>query len=364
MQLFPFYWKLKVHKKFGVHITLVEFHLPSTVTCNQGAVLLGYFRDIRDVKYCGKRAPWTMAYRLPYVYVTVLASQINKIPYGFYFKLLYEANDRESSIINILYKKTYIGNSQFTFPMSGNQYTKPRLFTQTYHFMALVYQVICVWLSHNKDIKLYDGPGPLSKAVNITQEHLGDVCFSRFIGYAEILKYNVSLRDIPYGMINSESNTLGLCEKSIGDDNRSLHFTARDTGGGVHCSWTMDRKFDEMQIHHISFQGFDMFSFYSSTFSLVSVGICQYGGLHVLFEDEYRGDIFDPFPLCNNIYNRPKILLPIRRKIKRAYVIFTTFDQYSTGHMEVALMHFPECELYTTSWGTRRCTGKQSQKKL
>ena len=216
--------------------------------------------------------------------------------------------------------------------------------------MALVHQVFCVWLVHNKDIKLYDGPGPLSRAVNITQENIGVVCFSRFMGYAEILSESFVSGDIDYWIKHSESYSLGLCEKSIADDNSSLHFTARDTGSGVHCSWTIDHEFDEMQIHHISFQGFDMFSFHTDMFSIISVGICQYGGLHVLFEEEATGDIFDPFPLCNSIYNRPKLLLPIRRKIKRAYVIFTTFDQYSTGHMEVALMRFPECELYTVNF--------------
>ena len=92
-----------------------------------------------------------------------------------------------------------------------------------------------------------------------------------------------------------------------------------------------------------------MFSFHSDRLSAVRLGICQYGGLHVLFEEE-----FDPFPLCNSIYNRPKLLLPlsVREKIKfqRAYLIFTTFDQYSTGHMEVALMRFPECKLLTVNF--------------
>ena len=54
---------------------------------------------------------------IPYVYaLTVIAPQITKIPYGFYFKMTYEAIDRESSIINVLFKKTYIGTKQFSLP--------------------------------------------------------------------------------------------------------------------------------------------------------------------------------------------------------------------------------------------------------
>ena len=97
MQLLPYYWMFKVHSQFGVHVTLLQFHLPSTVSCHQGAVLVGVSRDPNtEVKYCGKRTPWTMAYHRSYVYVTVLTPKINKIPYGFYFKMIYEAIDVKS----------------------------------------------------------------------------------------------------------------------------------------------------------------------------------------------------------------------------------------------------------------------------
>ena len=101
---------------------------------------MGVSRDPNTgVKYCGKRAPWTMAYHRSYVYVTVLAPKINKIPYGFYFKMIYEAIDVKSPFIEVLYKKVYVGREQFTFMMFGNHYVKPQLFTHTYHFMALVH---------------------------------------------------------------------------------------------------------------------------------------------------------------------------------------------------------------------------------
>ena len=81
---------------------------------------------------------------------------------------------------------------------------------------------------------MHDGPGPLSRAVDITHEDLGKVCFSRFMGCAEISRYSILNDNITYWIKNAESYSLGLCEKSIGDDNSSLHFTARDTGAGVH----------------------------------------------------------------------------------------------------------------------------------
>ena len=273
--------------------------------------------------------------------------------------MIYEAIDMKSPFIKTLLKKVYIGTEKFLFLFFGNHCMKPPRFSHTYNFMALVHQVFCIRLSHDKDIKLYDGPGPLSRPVNITHEDLDEVCFSRYMGYAEILRYNISMGDIPYWINSSESYSLGLCEKTIGDDNSTLHFTARDTGAGVHCSWRIDHMFDEMQIHDISFKGYDMFSFHANYWSdqfsdwmSVSLGICQYGGLHVVYEQESIGiQFFDQFSLCNSIYNRPKLLLPdSRRKGQRAYVIFTTFEQYSTGHMEVTLMRFPACELYTVSF--------------
>ena len=349
-------WSLKVYPRFGIHITFVEFHLPCSMICAQGHVRLAAMRSGRDVTaYCGKRAPWTISYRENHMVFFVRTGRGQAIPYGFYFKLLYEAIDVESPFIVKMYKQLIIGESRYKFyyydrsAMSGNRYTiPPQPIKHTYHFMTSMLQVTCIQLSRNRDMKLYDGPGPLSRVMNITNKALNKTCFSRYMGYAEISHHNGSLADITYWVEKAESVSFGLCQNS--SDNGSLHFQARDTGSGVHCIWTLNHQLDEMLIHHVSYQGYDMLSFVSYYKLIREVEICQYGGLHMLFEEARTGKISDPFPLCNKIYNKPKILMPLRQKVKCTYVIFSSFDKYSTGQMEMSLKRFPECELFTVNF--------------
>ena len=372
MQLVPSKWILNVYFQFGVHITFREFNLPCTKQCDQLAVSVGssmhtVWNELWKFKFCGKRAPWSMSQSQPSVNIAV-TSQSDKISYGVHFMLLYEAIDIKSPLIekvhaNFLYKAPVYANvpnflhkvpiyaNLSTVIMFGNQYRTPQHIIHTYHFTARAFrlEVICIKFSRDMDIKLFDGPGPLSRAVNITHKNLNtEFCFSRFLGYAEISHHNMASAGITYWVKKSGSYSLGSCQRSIDyPNNESFHFKARDTGAGVHCLWAADHKFEELQIRHMFYQGYDMH--FDSLNSL-----CQYGGLHVFFEIDLSLDhgmrfaFHLPFiSYCTSINQKPTI--PFDTKISfpiaRTYILFTTFDKYSTGHMEVSLMQ-SDCEVY------------------
>ena len=201
MQLVPSQWILNVFFQFGVHITFHEFNLPCTRHCDQVAVLVGssmdtLWNELWESKFCGKRAPWSMSQSQPYVNI-IVTSQADKIPYGIHFMLLYEAIDIKSPLIekvraNFMFRRLV---------MFSNHYRAPRRITHTYHFTGRAYipYIPCIRFSHDMDIKLFDGPGPLSRAVNITHKDLNtEFFFSRFLGYAEISHPNMSSAGITY----------------------------------------------------------------------------------------------------------------------------------------------------------------------
>ena len=79
MQLVPYYWMLKVHSEFVVHVTLLEFHLPSSVTCHHGAVLVESFRnpntgglDIVENEHLGQWHTTVLMYMLQYLLLNIL----------------------------------------------------------------------------------------------------------------------------------------------------------------------------------------------------------------------------------------------------------------------------------------------------
>ena len=349
MQLVPYNWIFSVYSQFGVHLTFPDFHLPYTRDCHNVAVSVGngistLWTELWRFGFCGKRAPWSMAYSQPYANITV-ASQVGKIPYGAHFMLIYEAIDAKSPFIekvcaNFMADSKLRGHTTF-----GNQYTTPQRIIHTYHFAARSYrfEVICISFSQDLDLKLYDGPGPLSRAVNITDKERSKFCFSRYRGYAEMYLTNVSSGSIAYTVNKSESFSLGFCQKSIHyPANESWHFQANDTGTGVHCIWTIDHKFEVMQIHHMLFAGYDALIFDSSPYTYSSV--CHYGGLQVIMEFLDYDRVFSFVSLCSSNYNKPSIPHGIYPDV-RIYLLFTTFDKYSTGSMEVSLIR-SDCKFY------------------
>ena len=353
MQLIPSQWIFNVYFQCGVHITFREFHLPCTRRCDQVAVLVGPSMDtvwnkLWKSKFCGKRAPWSMSQSQPYVIITV-TSQSGKISYGIHFMLLYEAIDIKSPLIEKEHANFMFYVQLSTLIKFGKKYRAPRHIIHTYHFTACdALEVVCIRFSHDMDIKLFDGPGPLSRAVKSTHKNLNELCFSRFLGYAEISHHNMS-SNITYWVKEAKSYSLGLCQRSIGYlDNESLHFTAHDTGAGVHCLWTTDHILDEMQVHHMLYQGYDMHFVNLSS-------LCQYGGLRVFLQIRSFNGYVVPFTsLCTSIYSKPTIPFHIVSvPMARIYVLFTSFHKYSTGYMEVTLRR-SDCVVYDVYFYTTK----------
>ena len=303
--------------------------------------------ELMKSKFCGKRAPWSMSQSQPYVNITV-TSQSGKIPYGVHFMLLYEAIDIKSPLIDIVHANKTLDKYTRSIPITlfGNQYRTPQHIIHTYYFFAPIirFEVICVSFSHDMDINLFDGPGPLSRAVNITHKDLNESCFSRFLGYAEVSYHNMASEGITYWTKKEKSYSLGSCQKSIDNNAKeSLHLKAHDTGSGVHCLWITKPirfKFYEMKIHHMSYQGYDMY--FNSLDSL-----CQYGGLYVYAKVFWLFGYNSPhLTLCTSIYNKPTIPFhTVLHQLTRIYVLFTAFHKYSTGHVEVSLVQ-SDCEAY------------------
>ena len=303
-----------------------------------------------DALFCGKRAPWAMAYKQPLVVVKVSGSPHITQLYGFFFALMYEATDVQSQLFYKTYNFYMFGTDLVAFFLSGNHYKKHHHNLHAYYVMAaFVHQVICITFSHNMDIKLHDGPGPLSKEVNIAKEEISKFCYSKPQGYVEIFHHNMSLNSssIKWEM-KVGSVSLGSCHmESAGyPHNGALHFKAHDAGSCVHCIWMIGHRPEEIQIHDISFQGYNMHSFLSFLSPIANVGIfdlCQYGGLHVLFEEAITNRVFKVLSFGSSFYNKPKIRLP-HEDVTKIYLLFTTFDKYSTGHVDVSIRH-SECGL-------------------
>ena len=126
--------------------------------------------------------------------------------------------------------------------------------------------------------------------------------------------------------------------------------SAQDTGFGVHCIWQIKGAPEEIQLEHVAFLGYNMLTFLSKSTrkDKLSLSSCEYGGFYILYtftgqrfnSHENRfvgGNPLTYLSLCNTINNKPSFRVWHVLNITATFLVFTTFEKYSTGSAEIFL---------------------------
>ena len=81
----------------------------------------------------------------------------------------------------------------------------------------------------------------------------------------------------------------------------------------------------------------------------LSLTSCEYGGFYILYtftEENFNihenrsvsGNPFTYLSLCNTINNKPSFRLWHQLNVTATFLMFTTFEKYSTGSAEISLV--------------------------
>ena len=152
------YWNIKVNKAFGVNVTIVEFDLDTSVSCEHVNLALHFLESNNkwctndDLKFCGSRPPWSTILPFSVIKVLLLQLYVIKVPLIY---LLYEPFDLALYQEIVMLIPSYItihGSVQARF--QGQSYY---WLLKTFIRARLRIQIMrCEWFRSN--ITLYDGP--------------------------------------------------------------------------------------------------------------------------------------------------------------------------------------------------------------
>ena len=173
-------------------------------------------------------------------------------------------------------------------------------------------------------------------------------CFGKFLGTALLSSNNK--REYFAWYTNVNINNQGVCKNDYFLNGHHA-LTAQDTGSGVHCIWQIKGAPEEIQLQHVAFLGYNMLTFktLSTRKDALSLTSCEYGGFYILYtftEENFNihenrsvsGNPFTYLSLCNTINNEPFFRLWHQLNVTTTFLVFTTFEKYSTGSAEISLV--------------------------
>ena len=351
----PLYYQFRVYSKYGMLFYFLEFNFPCLTRCAKAHMIIyinGNFRN--NLKYCGKRAPWRIAFGTSIQGVR----SSNLLWEDFNFIMEYTAIDRASPEMTKMKEiyVTFVPGDQRTIPIQYFPFHNDDNLSHdivSYMFVSHVLDKVCIEFVPANHTQLYNGPGRKSEMVQIAWEYYGRqylYCFQSFLGSAWL---SSNAQDNIKWNTTNNTDQHGSCTKYYSLGKR--HFSAQDNGNGAHCMWEIEEEPEEIHIEQVTFHGFNMFMFmttaYYDKYSLYSYffRICQYGGLYILYkhtreqwnhhEQRYvRGNAVTYLSLCTNVYNKPSIRLLHDVDIYATYLVFTTFQHYSSGSAEIVFL--------------------------
>ena len=148
--------------------------------------------------YCGKRAPWKLAFTSSSIILDVFSTNIFD---EFFFILTYEAIDHTLTEIKKLQTKFvhFMLGDRRTIALTHSPYGDDAQYMRQdivlFYFISHVLHSICINFTPDAYSVLYNGPGEMSHQVKFTEEQFGrnvSYCFSKFLGTALLPSSNKS----------------------------------------------------------------------------------------------------------------------------------------------------------------------------
>ena len=202
------------------------------------------------------------------------------------------------------------------------------------------------------NIKIYDGPGPMSPEISARTARVHLSSYQGFVIFFAGIRYNktdaykyannhsyINSRRIKWSSYSQNfNNILSDSKDSNSSHNKGLHF--RGTSG--RCWLQTDQS--SMTIHQMTFIGVNMLRHSPSS----RIPTCQYGDLFVVWVNPYPDfDSHNYITICSNVSH--KTTFPISNALIDLFktwsliLIFITFDGYSNGFVDITLGVDDEC---------------------
>ena len=349
-------WYINTYLTFDLQLNFHNFYLPYSKFCLMVhlTIIIRFYSHY--LIYCGKRAPWKLAFMRSSIVLRLFNTNIFD---EYFFVLTYEAIDQTLTEIQIMQAKLvyFMLGDRRTIAITHSPYHNDGQYMRQdivlFYFISHVLHSVCINFTPDSRSVLYDGPGEMSHEHKFTEDQFGknvSYCFSKFIGTALLPSSNTSESFTWNTKFNIDNQ--GLCRHNYSMNGHHT-LSAQDTGFGVHCIWHIKGAPEEIQLDHVAFLEHNMLTFFSKNTvrdKLVSSS-CEYGGLYIFYtstrhkfnfhEDRLlSGNPLTYLSLCNTINNKPSFRLFHAFNITATFLVFTTFEKYSTGSVEISLGKF------------------------
>ena len=286
-------WHLTVPQKLSLYIDFHHFHLPSAPFCKGGTVV--HVKPSAQTKhtYCGHRMPWHLSFL--HSQATVQCRANDNRPNRFHFVMTFQAFDAslpsvvlmERHEIDEFFHRELNKNISLTFLEIGQKYNT----IKTVHLHTVVEAHLNIKLKYPSgtfpDMRIHDGPGPLSSQVEGELGDNGNIIV-HLSSYQAYIKYSpiqhgsiidaytkaVNKSDVKPSVLKWCKYIYSATKCPYSYDSRGIHFRRSNQ-----ICW-IESEFHNVKIHQLVFNGFNIHSHGTYTRNM-----CQCGGLFITLCD-------------------------------------------------------------------------------
>ena len=346
-QKLPRLWTIRVHSEFGISLEFCNFHLPPSRGCTKTWLKLLSPSLGKIFVYCGKRVPWDFSFRDHAVKLEYKHSE-NNINSN-HFNLVYKALDFNVSATGLV-QENYFRKYLLTFVYFTTQQPSQNILVKL-HITVGVAKKSCIRLPKRRDpiigphdLKLYDGPGPLSP-IHTIPNNKQFICVNSFHAYVQyyMTSFHESQRNQFVGakkyqrLLNWSSRRIEL-SSCPSDDNGGPVEISSSGKKRLSCKVrifprehidVMSTSRSLLQLHRLRFQGPD--TLIPDAYN----DVCQYGGLYLMHHNEEAGIYKEFIRLCSDI---DELDLPATFNAEKEdvlAVIFISFPGYSSSDLHI-----------------------------
>ena len=361
-------WLIAVPNRYSLYIDFLHFHLPSSPHCKSVATVS--VESIRPLSqnsmyiYCGNRMPWYISF--PHSHAIVQCRDKYITPKGFHFVMTFQAFDITLPSVSLVqWNELELHSKEFTFANLGIGQPLSVLPPPFYeveiqlHIVINVYNHIELRYSRSvfPNIKIYDGPGPLSPIISVRTTRVYLSSYQGFVKYSSALIRNSKTDAYEYANNHSCCNSQHLNWRSNFEIINQVKISSRDKANanskvcpqisknirGTSARCWLQKRDTSMTIHEMTFIGINMLRHSPPS----RIPTCQYGGLFVVWVNHKPDDHpHNYITICSNVSH--KTVFPINDTLndgltESLLLLFITFEGYSNGFVDITMATDEEC---------------------